>query len=63
MDDELRSKEEISLTLLKAIGISKFSLPIWFNRFVGLKQLHLEDCMQLRAISELPPNIEVVFLG
>jgi hypothetical protein len=47
MDDELRSGEEISLTLLKAIGISKFSLPIWFNRFVGLKQLHLEDCKQL----------------
>jgi Leucine-rich repeat (LRR) protein len=37
------------------------SLPAWFNKFVGLKHLSLEDCKQLREISELPPKIQVVY--
>jgi hypothetical protein len=37
------------------------SLPTWFNKFVGLKRLTLEDCKQLRKISELPPNIGVIY--
>jgi Leucine-rich repeat (LRR) protein len=37
------------------------SLPAWFNKFVGLKHLSLEDCKQLREIPELPPKIQVVY--
>jgi len=38
------------------------SLPTWFNEFVGLKRLCLEDCKQLQEIPELPPNIREVYV-
>ncbi|XP_059454809.1 disease resistance protein RPV1-like [Corylus avellana] len=51
-----------SLEYLNLSSTAIVSLPTWFKRFVGLKQLHLEDCKQLREIPELPPNIKFVQL-
>ena len=36
-----------SLEYLNLSSTAIVSLPSWFKRFVGLKQLHLEDCKQL----------------
>ena len=46
-----------SLEYLYLSSSSIVSLPTWFNKFVGLKRLALNDCKQLREISELPPTI------
>ncbi|XP_059455272.1 disease resistance protein RPV1-like [Corylus avellana] len=51
-----------SLEYLNLSSTAIVSLPTWFKRFVGLKQLHLEDCKQLREIPELPKNIKFVQL-
>jgi Leucine-rich repeat (LRR) protein len=37
------------------------SLPAWLNKFVGLEELVLNGCKQLREIPELPPNIKYVY--
>ncbi|XP_059454151.1 protein SUPPRESSOR OF npr1-1, CONSTITUTIVE 1-like [Corylus avellana] len=36
------------------------SLPIWFNKFVKLEELHLNNCKRLRKILVLPPNVRKV---
>ncbi|XP_040998239.1 disease resistance protein RUN1-like [Juglans microcarpa x Juglans regia] len=35
-------------------------LPKWLKRFVGLRKLGLYNCIQLKEISELPPNIKIL---
>jgi Leucine-rich repeat (LRR) protein len=50
---------------LKSINLSYssiVSLPTWLNRFVGLEELYLDGCKQLREIPELPPNIKNVYV-
>jgi len=46
-----------SLEYLYLSNSAIVSLPAWFNRFVGLKRLALDNCKQLREISELPPTL------
>ncbi|XP_059455249.1 disease resistance protein Roq1-like [Corylus avellana] len=50
-----------SLEYLDLSSSAIVSLPTWFNRFVGLRRLTLEDCKHLREISELPPKIREVY--
>jgi hypothetical protein len=50
-----------SLRYLYLTSSAIVSLPPWFNRFVGLMDIHLEDCKKLREIQELPPNIRKVY--
>jgi Leucine-rich repeat (LRR) protein len=52
------------LSSLKHLNLSSstiVSLPAWLNKFVGLEDLYLNGCKQLREIPELPPNIEKVY--
>jgi Leucine-rich repeat (LRR) protein len=50
-----------SLTYLDLSTSAIVSLPAWLNKFVGLEDLFLNSCKQLREIPELPPNIEHVY--
>ncbi|XP_059455239.1 TMV resistance protein N-like [Corylus avellana] len=50
-----------SLRNLDLTSSAIVSLPTWFNRFVGLQWLFLNDCKQLEEIPELPPSIEQVY--
>jgi hypothetical protein len=50
-----------SLRRLDLSSSAIVSLPTWFNRFVGLQRLFLNDCKQLEEIPELPPSIERVY--
>ncbi|XP_035541722.1 TMV resistance protein N-like [Juglans regia] len=48
---------------LKTLNICESNnviLPKWLKRFVGLRELELSYCEQLKEISELPPNIEIL---
>ncbi|KAG7945159.1 hypothetical protein I3843_15G138800 [Carya illinoinensis] len=49
-----------SLRSLILSGSDIVSLPQCIEEFVGLSQLHLSNCKQLREILQLPPNIEEV---
>ena len=49
-----------SLTSLNLSSSAIVSLPAWLNKFVGLEELYLNGCKQLREIPELPPNIKDV---
>jgi hypothetical protein len=47
-----------SLDLRKSAVVN---LPTWLTTFVGLEDLYLECCYQLKEIPELPPNIKKVY--
>ncbi|XP_059455252.1 disease resistance protein RPV1-like [Corylus avellana] len=51
----------MSLEYLDLSSSAIVSLPTWFNKFVGLGCLTLEDCKQLQEILELPQNIRAVY--
>ncbi|XP_059454645.1 disease resistance protein Roq1-like [Corylus avellana] len=46
-----------SLRELDLSGSAIVSLPTWFNRFVKLEELRLENCKRLQKILGLPPNV------
>jgi Leucine-rich repeat (LRR) protein len=50
-----------SLRSLDLSGSAVVNLPTWLNTFVGLEDLCLGCCYQLKEIPELPPNIKEVY--
>jgi hypothetical protein len=52
-----------SLEYLYLSGTAIVILPVWLNKFVGLKRLYLAGCKQLGEIPKLPTTLDLIDLS